>query len=101
MKQFKRETIIIDKEAWRFLWNFERQQGGFKLLDEEQLDKIWQRIGDFRNRGANPAKHPIGDGEIRIDKDSFNMKWDAVKQILSDNGFKYRKDGFIAEGAYL
>ena len=101
MKAFAHETIIINKEAWKFMWNFERQKGGFKPLTEEQLDKLWQRIQDFRNKGANPKTHPIKSNEIRIDKDSFDFKWDNVKQIIIDNGFEYRKDGFVAEGTHI
>lgn len=101
MKAFAHETIIIGKEAWKFMWNFERKKGGFKPLNEEQLERLWLRIQDFRNRGANPKTHPIKKGEIRIDKDSFNIKWDVVKQTIVDNGFEYRQDGFVAEGTYL
>jgi hypothetical protein len=101
MKSFAHETIIISKTAWKFLWNFERQKGGCKPLTKEQFDRLWQRVQDFRNKGANPATHPIKKNEIRIDKDSFNMKWDETKRILIDNGFKYREDNFVAKGMYM
>ena len=101
MKTFNHETIIIGKTAWKFMRNMERKKNGFKLLTNEQLDKLWLKIQDFRNIGANPATHPIKKNEIRIDKDSFNMKWNDVKQVLIDNGFKYREDGFVVEGMYM
>ncbi len=101
MKTFKHETIIINKETWKFMRNLERRRGGFKLLNEEQLEKLWLKLKDFRNQGANPKTHPIDKNEIRVDKDSFNMKWDYVKQIIIDNGFEYRQDGFVVEGMYM
>lgn len=101
MRKATRESIIIQKEAWKFLWNLERQMGGFKPLTDDQLDRLWLRIEDFRNRGANPATHPLREGEIRIDRDSFGMKFDDVKSALVAEGFTYRDDGFTAEVYYM
>ena len=98
MKTFAYETIIINKSAWKFLKNYDRQRGGFKKLSDEQLNNFWNKIDIFKNRGANPATHPIKANEVRIDRDTFNMKLDMVKQVLEENGFKYRQDGFVSHG---
>ena len=100
MKKFEHETIIINKEAWKFMWNFERKLGGFKPCTDAYLNKIWSKMC-FRNRGANPATHPIADDEIRLDRDSFRMNIKNLKHTLADNGYEFRQDGFIAEGFYL
>ena len=99
MRKFAHETIIITKEAWKFMWNFERAADGYKPCTDAQLENIWNRC--FRNKGANPATHPIADNEIRVDRDSFNMRFDGVKSTLDANGFGWRVDGFIAEGVYI
>lgn len=100
MKEFRNETIIITKDAWAFMWNYERQAHGFKPCSDEQLNKIWGKMC-YRNRGANPATHPIDDNEIRVDRDTFNMRFEKVKSTLAANGFEYRQDGFVASGFYL
>ena len=97
MKKFANETIIIHKNGWKFMWNTEREKHGFAALSNEQLERIWSKIVS-KNRGANPATHPISNDEIRIDKDTFNMKWEDVKETLSNNGHAVRDDGFVAEG---
>ena len=98
MREFKHETIIIEKEGWEFLKNLSRTSKGFKALSQEQLDKSWDR-DDFKNGGGK--KYPIADNEIRIDPDSFAIRWDKVKQLLKDNGFNQRQDGYEVEGIYL
>ena len=100
MKKYANETIIISKEAWKFMSNFSRENGGFRPLPEERLEWIWKRIY-IRNGGANPETHPIGEDEIRINRDTFNMSWEDVRQILNDSGFEYRQDGFIITGIYV
>ena len=101
MKQYQHETIIIAQDAWKFMWNFERERHGFKAISDEQLNKIWAKISDFRNGGANPKTHPISENEIRITKDTFNLRWDEVKEIIMNSNFSHRQDGFVAEGAYM
>ena len=100
MKEFKYETIIISKEAWKFLNNFNRESKGFKALPDERLNAIWLRMRAHRvhNGGANPATHPVDENEIRIDRNSFDIKWDKVKQILASKNFEYRQDGYVAVG---
>ena len=100
MRKFAHETIIITKEAWKFMWNFEREVYGYKPCSDAQLENIWGRICS-RNRGANPATHPIAENEVRVDCDTFNMRFENVKSELVANGFQYRKDGFVAEGFYM
>lgn len=100
MKKFEHETIIITKNAWKFMRNFERELHGFNPISNEQLDKIWGKI-TLRNGGANPKDFPIAENEIRVDKDTFNCKWENVKVTLSESGFDYRKDGFTETGTYL
>lgn len=99
MREFKHETIIIEKEGWEFLKNQSRTLKGFEPLSQEQLDKIWKREYEFRNGGGE--KYPISENEIRIEPDSFALRWDKVKQLLKDNGFKQRQDGYVVEGIYL
>ena len=98
MREFKHETIIIEKEGWEFIKNLSRTLGGFKPLSQEQLDRIWKR-DDFKN-GAG-KKYPITENEIRINPDSFGIRWDKVKALLKENGFKIRQDGYEIEGVYL
>ena len=100
MKQFKHETIIISKEAWEFMKNFEREVHGYRIFNREWLDKLWSRMY-CRNGGANPATHPIKEDEVRVDRDSFNIRFENVKSELTAHGFNYRSDGFVAEGFYL
>lgn len=96
VKEFKHETLIVKKEGWRFLQNYYRTSRGFQELKDEWLEKMWERA--FKNGGANPKTHPISEDEIRIERDSFLMKIEEVKLLLSKNGFSYRQDGFIQEG---
>lgn len=100
MREFAHETIITTKEAWKFMWNFEREADGYKPCSDEQLNRIWDRMCN-RNRGANPATHPIRENEIRLDRDSFDMRFESVKSTLVANGFECRTDGFVAEGFYM
>ena len=101
MKKFNHETIIVEKSGWEFLWNTDRVDRGFEPLSQERLDDVWNRRCVNKNRGANPKTHPIAENEIRIDKDTFSIKWETVKSLLKDNGYKYRQDGYIVEGIYL
>ena len=98
--QFKNETIIINKETWIFLRNYERTIDGYPELTERQIERVWNGMS-IKNRGANPKTHPIADNEIRVDRDSFELKWDAIRSLITDNGFTYREDGFVAEGVYI
>lgn len=99
MSNFKHETIILTKEAYRFAKDFERAEHGRKPLSETFFQHIWTQ--GFRNGGANPATHPIGENEIRVDRDSFGFSLARVKSALAANGFEWREDGFIQEGFYI
>ena len=100
MRKFKHETIIVERSGWEFLRNKERVDRGYTPLTQEHLDKVWNRCC-FKNGGANPQTHPIADNEIRIDRDSFSIKWEAIKSLLESNGFKHRQDGYEVEGMHL
>lgn len=103
MREVKHETIIIEKEGWEFLKNQTLVMRGFKPRTQEQLDKEWNRIdrNGFRNDGANLKTHPIEENEIRVDPDEFSIGWDKIKQLIKDNGIKYRQDGYEVEGICL
>lgn len=103
MREFRHETLIITKEAWKFLKNHSRTSKGYSELEEEKLEKIWQRIDKegFRNDGAPSKKYPITMNEMRINPDTFAFKWGTLKQILQDKGYGYREDGYIIDGCYL
>lgn len=101
MKEFKHETMVITKEAWKFLRNADRVKGGYSTLTDEQLEKVWGKIA-FRNGGAWSKTHPIAENEIRVENDSWNtMRIEDAKAILTENGFEYRQDGFVQEGINL
>ena len=100
MKNFTSETIIVSKEAWKYLWNVERQRDGRAPISDDRLNAIWDRIS-FHNGGANPATHPIGKNEHRVDRDTFAISIPSVKSILDEKGFEYRQDGFVVEGIYM
>ena len=90
MKEFKHETMVITKEAWKFLRNADRVKGGYSELKDEQLEKVWSKT------------HPIAENEIRVENDSWNtFRIEEAKQKLTENGFAYRQDGFVAEGINL
>lgn len=97
MKKFESNTIIINKETWKFLRNYDRTSQGFSELSEESLERIWGKIL-FRNGGANSKIHPIADEEIRINRDTFTVPWSAIGEFIADNGFTYREDGFVEVG---
>lgn len=99
MKEFKHETLIISKKAWKFLQDYERESKGYKKISPEWLEKCWQRA--LRNEGANPQTHPISSDEIRIYKDCFSYDWNEVKNLLNEKGYGYRQDGFVIEGFYI
>lgn len=98
MKEVRLETIIISKEAWKFLRQEDRKKANCRLLTDEELEKCWKRI--WRNSGASNETYPIGEDEVRIERDTFNQRWDRVKEILKENGFEYRTDGFVVEAIY-
>ena len=101
MKEFKHETMVITKEAWKFLRNADRVKGGYSELKDEQLEKVWSKIY-FKNGGAYSKTHPIAENEIRVENDSWNtFRIEEAKQKLTENGFAYRQDGFVAEGINL
>lgn len=89
----KLETIIITKDAWKFLRNKSRTMKGYSILSEEALNKCLSQV-KLLNDGANPETHPINDNEIRIDKECFSIELDKIKNLLNENGFGYRQDGF-------
>ena len=99
MKEVKLETIIINKEAWKFLRNKNRTTQGFTALTDEQLEKAWSKMR-FRNQGASNQTYPINENEIRLMRDSFSLRWDNIKDMLNDEGFGYREDGFVQEAIY-
>ena len=99
-REYKNETLIITGEAWKFLTRHSAASRGFKNLTDERLDRLWDKH-DFRNGGASRKTNPISDNEVRISRDSFAIKWDGIKQLLEDNGFSYRDDGFCENGCYL
>lgn len=101
MKEFKHETMVITKEAWKFLRNADRVKGGYSELKDEQLEKVWGKIA-FKNGGAWSKTHPIAEDEIRVENGSWStFRIEEAKTILAENGFGYRQDGFIAEGINL
>ena len=77
MKEFKHETIIITKEAWKFLQNHYRLSRGFSKMKDEWLESMWKKA--FKNGGANPKTHPVSKNEIRIEHGSFLMKIDDIQ----------------------
>ena len=97
MRNFKSETIIIKKDTWKVVRNYDRTRQGFSELSDDALEKSWSKL-QWRNGGANPMIYPIANDEIRISKDSFTMSMDTIKSLLTSNGFDYRVDGFIVEG---
>lgn len=99
MREFKNETIIVNKETWIFLRNYERTTQGFAELTERQIERIWSMV--YRNGGADPKTHPIAEDEVRIDKDTFGIRWSTIRSLITDNGFTYREDGFVVEGIYI
>lgn len=90
----KHETIIIKKEAWKFLRNLDRTTRGYSELSDEALERSWSKF-IMRNGGANSITHPIGDDEIRIDKGSFGISWNRVISVCYENDFEWRKDGYM------
>lgn len=99
MREVKLETIIISKEAWKYLRNKNRITKGFAALIDEQLEKAWSKIR-WRNGGASNETYPIKENEVRIERDTFSIRWDSIKDTLKDNCFDYRIDGFIQEAIY-
>lgn len=100
MKEFKTKTIIITKEGWKFLKNYDRSIRNYSKHSEEWLEKMWHQIerNGFKNDGANSKEYPIASNEIRVDNDSFNMSLDIAKNVLVANGFNYREDGYTIKG---
>ena len=96
MRKYTSETIIITKEAWVFIGNWDRTRLGHKPMNDKFIEHMWTQA--FRNGGANQATHPISDNEIRVDCDSFMARLADVKEHLQNNGYTYRQDGFITEG---
>ena len=72
----KTKVILIGEEAFRYLWNREREEGGYKPTPEERLDYLWNRA------------HKVN-GMKDVDDDSFTWKVDRVIEILKENGFDY------------
>ena len=99
MREVKLETIIISKEAWKFIQNKNRTMQGFTALNDEQLEKSWNRI-KMKNLCANSKTYPIKENEIRIDRDCVSIRFEMIKSILNNEGFSYREDGFIQEAIY-
>lgn len=99
MREVKLETIIINKEAWKFLRNKNRTMQGFTALTDEILKKEWSKLR-WRNDGASYETYPIKENEVRIEKDTFSIRWDNIKDMLKDNGFDYRTDGFVLNAIY-
>lgn len=100
MREVKLETLVITKEAWKFLRKYSCTSRGFKEPTDEQLEKTWNRM-DFKNGGAYSKTYPIAENEIRIESDSFAIRWEKVKELLAENGFGFRSDGFIQEAMYI
>lgn len=100
MKEFESETIVVKKDAWMFLWNYERILKGYKEVTEEQLNRIWNKI-PFLNGDASKDKFPILENEIRIDKNNFGFEMEKIKDVLTQNGFDFREDGYKARYSYL
>ena len=69
MREFKHETVIITKDAWKFLQDYDRESRGYQKVNPEWLERCWQRA--FRNEGANPQTHPIAAEEIAYTKIAF------------------------------
>ena len=97
MKKFSNDTIIVNKETWKFLKNYNRTSQGFSEMSDESLERFWNRL-QWRNGGANSKTHPIAEDEIRIDRDTFSIRWDTIREFITDNGFAYREDGYIVVG---
>lgn len=100
MASYTHETIIITKEAWKFLRILNRKIGNFRPVTDEMHERTWLNLN--RNYCANPASHPIEDNEVRIYPGYFDkIAWGEVKSMLIDGGFGYRDDGFRAKGMCL
>ena len=89
----KLETIYIPKEAYFKLTNRSRLERGCKPLEEESLEKRWQRI---------PALRKDGDF-IRVDNDSLGggdgtyygkwTSWDVptLKRMVEEMGYTWKQ----------
>lgn len=99
MEIFKNETIIVNKQGYFFLKNYNRQRKGFSLLDNEKLENSFKKI-QYRNLGAG-QNYPLEQNEIRIEKYTFSMSIEEAKKLLEENGHTYRQDGFSATGINL
>lgn len=100
-REAKLETLVITKEGWKHLYQFNRKRKGCKPLTEEQLEGSWKRGLRFHNGGASSKTHPIAEDEVRITVDTFGIRCDNAKEILKEAGFTFRTDGFIEECIYL
>lgn len=99
-REMKLETLIITKEGWKHLYQFNRKRKGCQPIPEDKLENSWKRWS-CRNGGASSKTHPIADNEIRITVDTFGIRCDKAKEILKEAGLTYRTDGFIEECIYL
>lgn len=100
-REAKLETLIITKEGWKHLYQYNRKRKGCSLIPEDKLETSWNRNSRYNNGGASKKTHPIADNEYRMTVDTFGISCDKAKVILKDAGLSYRQDGFIEECIYL
>ena len=88
----KLETIYIPKEAYFKLRNRQRVERGCKIMSEESLERMWQRIHPSRKDGDY----------IRVDDDSLGggdgtrygkwVRWDipTLKRMVEELGYTWK-----------
>lgn len=92
MKELTSETILIGKAAHLHLERIQRQQRGCKPLNEDQENRLWDRIPKYVRNGeelrrVNDFTYGGGDG-------TYDGRWwpwttEDVKKILAEAGFTW------------
>ena len=109
VKEFKVKTLVLKKEAWFALRNYERMKNKYHVIPHEAMERMFNR-STMRNLGANSKTHPIADDEIRIIPSEYEMPVDEVMFFLevlnglakeAGKGPVFRDDGFEQEGINL
>lgn len=91
VRTFKHDSLLVNKESYCYIKQYNRKRRGYGPLSEESLDRLWKRI-HCKEQNETLA---------RIDKDTFSISMEQVKELLTSAGLTYIDDGKKVEGFYL
>ena len=84
----KRETILVDKDAYFYLRQESRKQRGGGVITPDQENSIWNRLCKIDGK-RQVCGNSFGGGDGTVDGKWWSWSLDDIKNLLTQGGFSY------------